>query len=45
MQQMLAYLNFTLVQKINSAGDYEKTNFYELWQQQEQLKTREMREA
>ena len=42
---MLAYLNFTLVQKINSAGDYEKTNFYELWQQQKQLKTREMREA
>ena len=45
MQQMLAYLNFTLVQKINSVGDYEKTNLYELWQQQKQWKTMEMREA
>ena len=45
MQQLLPYLKFTLVQKINSVGDYEKTNFYELWQQQKQLKTMEMREA
>ena len=45
MQQLLPYLKFTLVQKINSVGDYEKTNFYELWQQQKQLKTMEMHEA
>ena len=40
LQQILACLNLTLrIQKIYSSGTNLKSDSYELWQQQKQLKT------
>ena len=45
LQRLLACLNFIFIQKIYSVGTNEKSDFYELWQQQKQLKTMEMNET
>ena len=44
LQQLLACLNFTL-ESDDSFGTNEKSDWYELWQQQKQLKTIEMSET
>ena len=44
LQQLLAYLNFTL-DSDDSVGINEKSDFYELWHQHKQLKTMEMSET
>ena len=43
-QQLLACLNFTLDVNIYSVGTDERSDFYELWLQHNQLKTMEMDE-
>ena len=43
LQQLLACLNFK--KKIFLFGTNEKSDFYELWQQQKQLKTMDMNET
>ena len=45
LQQLLACLNFTLDSEIYSVGIDEKSDFYELWQQHQLLKTMEMSEV
>ena len=45
LQRLLACLNFTLESEDYPFGTNEKSDFYELWQQQKQLKTMEMSEA
>ena len=44
LQRLLACLNFTL-ESDYPFGTNEKSDFYELWQQQKQLKTMEMNET
>ena len=45
LQQLLACLNFTLESEDFSLGTNEKSDFYELWEQHNQLKTIQMNEA
>ena len=46
LQRLLAYLNFTLrFRRFNLLVKTKKKDFYELWQQQKQLKTMEISEA
>ena len=45
LQQLLACLNFTLESEDLSLWYIQKNDFYELWQQHKQRKTKEMNEA